>query len=291
MAEDQEKKYRKIGWLTSIGVQVVLLLLFYFLVAWKEPFPPIPSYGIELSFGFESTGSGQTPVNNPTPADATEPEVEEASETEVENPTDEVVEESIEASDPLPSEVGADTQIPVTDQPSPDVVNEQASPKEEVKPVKEKTEQTKEKPKDEPKKEPTLNPAASMPQTSDATNKSKGDTGGEGVAGKKEGTVDGRALMGDQGGANGASLQMAGWVWDFKPDPKDDSSESGKIVYRIKIDGDGYIIDIELVSSTVSPTVERYYRQSIERLSFSKTNDYKPAPTSSGTVTFIIRSK
>lgn len=284
MSESQEKKYRKIGWLTSVGVQVVLLLLFYFLIAWKEPFPPIPSYGIELSFGLENTGSGELPVSRVAPAEEPESDANEFSETE----TEAVTEASAE---PTPSEQEADEiAAPVTNQPSPDVVKEKTAPKEEVKPVKETTEQAKEQPKQEPEKEPALNPAASMPQA-DAANKSKGETGDEGVAGKKEGTIDGRALMGEQGGANGASLQMAGWVWDSKPEPKDNSSESGKIVYRIKIDGDGYIIDIELVSSTVSPSVERFYRQSVERLSFSKTNEYKPAPTSSGTITFIIRSK
>ncbi len=94
-----------------------------------------------------------------------------------------------------------------------------------------------------------------------------------------------------ESGTSGASLQMAGWVWDSKPDPKDNSDETGKIVYMITIDDEGYITNISLQSSTVTPAVERLYRQSVERLSFSKTSEYKPAPTSSGTITFLIQTK
>jgi protein TonB len=84
---------------------------------------------------------------------------------------------------------------------------------------------------------------------------------------------------------------MAGWTWDFKPEPNDKSSDTGKIVYQIVIDSEGYLSRIDVVSSTVSPDVERIYRQSVERLSYSKTDDYKPAPSSTGRVTFIIKAK
>ena len=106
------------------------------------------------------------------------------------------------------------------------------------------------------------------------------------------GTLDDQAIYGsDTGGRNSASLQMTGWVWDFKPNPNDRSGETGKVVYRITIDDEGYITRIQLVHSTVSPEIQRLYRQSVERLSFSKTSDYKPAPTSTGTITFLIQTK
>ena len=64
-----------------------------------------------------------------------------------------------------------------------------------------------------------------------------------------------------------------------------------KIVYRIKVDNDGYLINIELVQSTVSPFVERRYRNAIEKLSFSKTSEYEAAAVSTGKITFIIQAK
>lgn len=296
MADEKEKKYRRISWIASISVQLVLLLLFYFLIAWREPDPPIPSYGIELAFGLENVGSGPKPVTTPEPAEEVvqkEQASEETSdETAEENSVDEAVEtESVE--EPV-EEVDEVQETPVTDQPSPTVVEEVKKPVEQPKKevVKEEVKKTTPKPEVEQPKKSEVQKEALMPKADQGeTNNSSGETNKDGREGKEEGTIDGRALMGDQGSSNGASLQMSGWVWDFKPDPKDNSSEEGKIVYKIKVDQDGYIVGIELVSSTVSPTVERFYRQSIERLSFSKTNDYKPAPMSTGTITFIIRSK
>lgn len=302
MAEEKEKKYRRIGWISAGVVQLVMLLIFYFLIAWREPDPPIPSYGIELAFGIENTGSGTEPISAP---EANETQVEEQTTQEevveeqpVEEPTEEAPADPTEA-EPVETTEPEIAETPVSETPSPDVVEENAQPvpaeevvteeqPEEEQPAQETIE---EKPVEETPEE-TLNPEATMPSASDSDpNLNKGEEGGEGVAGKEEGSLDGRALMGELGSSKGASLQMAGWVWDSKPEPKDNSSESGKIVYKIKVDQDGYITSIELVSSTVSPVVALYYEQSIRRLTFSKTNAYESAAESSGTITFIIRAK
>ena len=77
---------------------VPLLILFFFLLAWKEPFPPIPEYGIELNFGIDNQGSGtvqqQAPVT-PTPTEEPAEEVEQSEPTEetIEEETTEVVEQ------------------------------------------------------------------------------------------------------------------------------------------------------------------------------------------------------
>ncbi|RED94919.1 energy transducer TonB [Marinoscillum furvescens] len=303
MADEKEKKYQRIGWISAIAAQLVMLLLFYFLIAWREPDPPIPSYGIELAFGIDNTGSGAEPVSAPEAAEAQpEEEVTEMVEETVDEPVEEVVEEApVEPveSEPVESEPEI-AETPITETPSPDVVEENAPPEpvEEViaeEPMQEEPKKEEQVEQEQPAEEqPTeeLNPEATMPKSADGDpNLNSGEEGGEGAAGKEEGTLDGRALMGEQGSSKGASLQMAGWVWDFQPQPKDNTDESGKIVYKIVVDQDGYITNIDLVSSTVSPVVERYYRQSVERLSFSKTNEYTPAPSSTGTITFIIRAK
>ena len=75
----------------------------------------------------------------------------------------------------------------------------------------------------------------------------------------------------------------------FQPQPEDDSEDIGKIVYKIAVDQDGYLVRIEVLTSTVSPATERKYRQAVEKLTFSKTSDYKPASQSYGTLTFIIQ--
>ena len=289
---EKEKKYKRIGWITSVAVQLFMLLLFYFLIAWREPDPPIPTFGIELNFGFDQTGQGQEPVSQSEP-------VEEIVEEPVEQTqqVEEIVEETAEA---VPEVVKPSTTdaLPVYEDKNATVKAEEKAVEvkkeviEKSKPVeqpKKEEENKPEKPKEStPVKEEAL---MSKPKGADTGAKSQGTSSGTGDEGKKDGTIDGRALYGSQGSADGASLQMAGWVWDFKPQPNDKSSDTGKIVYKIIIDQDGYLSRIDVVSSTVSPEVERRYRQSIERLSFSKTNDYKPASTSTGYVTFIIKTK
>lgn len=253
--------------------QVVMLILFYFLIAWKEPFPPIPSYGIELSFGLEETGQGEIAPGTPEPQEETE-ETEEVAEEQPEEVIEEIPTEAVEE-----SEV---EEVPVSETPSPDVVEE----KKEVTPppVKET------KPEQEVKEE--VLPPPNTTTESETVSPSQGTTTEPGDEGKKEGVVDDRALYGSQGGGeNGASLQMAGWTWDSPPNPNDQSDETGKIVYEITIDDEGYIITIVLKSSTVSPEIQRLYRESVGKLTFSKNSEYKPAPTSSGTITFLIQTK
>lgn len=281
MKEDQDKKHRRIGWISSIGSALVLLILFYFLIAWREPDPPIPSYGIELSFGLEEQGTGEQPVSTPQPVEQEVEEVQEVEQTE--EATEPVVTEQ-----PItePQEEVAEPETPVTDVKSPDVVEEKTAA--EPEPVKE------EPVKEEPKKaEETVNNEALMDNTQQQgeNNPDKGTTEQPGNEGIEEGTIDGRALMGQQGASAGASLNMSGWTWDAKPNPKDPSDEAGKIVYKVSIDGSGYIIDVELVSSTVSPVVERYYRQSVEKITFSQTTNTPAPASSSGTITFIIQAK
>ena len=102
-------------------------------------------------------------------------------------------------------------------------------------------------------------------------------------------------MYGNQGTSSenleGASLALAGWIWDFKPAPKDESDEVGKIVYSIVVDSEGELRKIVPITSTVSPSVELAYRTSVQKLTFSRTSNNAPAQFSTGTITFIIKSK
>ena len=140
--------------------------------------------------------------------------------------------------------------------------------------------------------EPEVDQRAVM-RPSESETEQESENAGEGEEVNQE--IDSRAIYGSQGsntGANeGASLALAGWTWDFEPEPKDNSDESGKIVYKIVVDEEGYLVKIETLTSTVSPAVERKYRESVQKLTFSKTGEYKAASLSTGTVTFIIKSR
>ncbi len=288
MATSDEKKNQRIALAVATGSQALLLLLFFFLVAWRRPDPPLPEYGIELEFGMDNQGSGQTPVPEPTPVveevveEATpEPEVEETPETPVVEPEVEEVTEA-EVTEPEPEEpveeVVTETQV----EESPVVVEE----------VEESVKEVVAKP--EPKPEPTPVPKQESLYPGKASKPSnQGDDAKEvGDKGKEEGKIDERAIYGAKGSADGASLQMAGWNWDNIPRPNDSSNENGRIVFEITIDDQGEIIGVRTIEKTVSPTVERQYRLAVEQLTFSTTNDnVRPAPTSTGRITFIIRAK
>lgn len=289
--EKQEEKNKRIGWLTSVGVQLVLLVLFYFIIAWKEPFPPIPEYGIELGFttsaGAESSSSSpvETPIENESESTETNQQVEEVdntsdNESEVETIEEQVVEEPTDQSDQQPvNESAVEEQVESAVEEVQDVPVTEDQETVEQATVEEET--------------PEVDNRAVMTSSS-SSSQNENDAEGQGES-EEEKEIDQRAIYGSQGtntGSNeGASLALAGWIWDFKPEPDDQSDQSGKIVYKIVVDQDGYLVKIETVTSTVSPAVERKYRQAVEKLTFSKTAEYKTANQSSGTITFIIKSK
>ena len=290
MATPEEKKNKTIALAVATGFQVLLLLLFFFLVAWRRPDPPLPEYGIELDFGLDNTGSGQTPEPEPTPVveeaveEPTETEVEEVMEVEVDVPepdVEEITEAEVTEPEPEPAEeVVTETQV----EESPAVVEEV---KEQVKEVIAKPE-PKPNPAPKPKpKEESLYPG----ETKKASNQGD-DADKVGDKGKEDGKIDERAIYGARGSADGASLQMAGWDWDNIPRPNDSSNENGRVVFEVTIDDQGEIIGVKTIEKTVSPAVERQYRLAVEQLTFSTTSDnVRPAPTSTGRITFIIRAK
>lgn len=253
----------------TLGLHALILGMFFFMLAWREPDPPVPEYGIELNFGMDQTGSGENPQPEPAPV------VEEVESEEIEEPAVEEVSES----SPEPVEDVTPDEVVTQPEPSPDVVED----------VPETTPQQNEKPVEADPK-PNIPEAQPYPGSS-ASN--EGDDADEvGDKGKEEGTIDARAIYGAQGAGQGASLQMEGWNWDYIPRPDDPSSESGKIVFQITIDDQGEVIGVRTIEKTVSPAVERLYQQAVERVTFSRTADnIRPAATSAGRITFIIRSK
>ncbi len=252
---EEERKDRRKSLILTLLLQSVMLLVLYFLVAWREPFPPIEEFGIELGFVQGGNRSVPTaPVQQPQVTESIQqPEAnnpEQAPETVAEPVPDPPVEE-VNGDEPIVSEEIQEAEESPTESP------EEAS----------EAEPTEEAPVDvveEPQEEPAAAPV-----------------------------IDDRALFKNSGSGEeqGASLQLTGWVWDFEPTPYDDSSETGKVVYQITIDREGYILKVVTKTSTLTPTVEKYYRQAVERLTFSKTSSYKPAPTSTGTITFIIKAE
>jgi periplasmic protein TonB len=270
---------RNKGMVVSAIIHAVLLLLFFFLLAWKQPDPPTPgSPGIEINFGLDAAGMGP---NNEQPIS--------------ENSTQPVQEEVQEESQPTPSEeasaVTSDmaSDYKVEDKKDPKPVKE--TPKEPVKEVKKNSEVVKE----------TKTPTTQTTKTTDGRSlMGNGDKNTAGDQGDPKGNLDARALYGNNGegnggdgkGGNGTSLNMTGWKWLSPPRVNDNSSESGKLVFKISVDEDGNIVSVIPVEKQVSSTVAKYYEDAVWKLEFEKTKDFtKAAQNSTGFITFIIRSK
>ncbi|QSE96711.1 hypothetical protein [Fulvivirga lutea] len=292
MTESEEKKNKRNAALISALIHSVLLLAFLFMIAWREPDPPLPEYGIELNFGLDNVGSGE--IQPETAANDSESEEEAAPENlpEQEVVSEEAVEaESEESAEPIVEDATDNVQE------SPDVVQKVIEDK-PVKPVV-KEEVVKEKEvekKPEVKKEVVKPEEGASGKTGESTSQQKANHGDDankvGDKGDEKGTLDSRALYGNAGGGGGSALDMTGWIWDFKPKPNDTSNENGRIVFEIKIDDQGEILSVRTIERSVSPTVEKIYRSEVEKLTFSKTSDNSlVAPVSTGRITFVIKSK
>jgi hypothetical protein len=281
--DKKEEKNKRLGILVSVGVQLFLLVLFYFIIAWKAPFPPIPEYGIELGY---VTSSGSEPSVQPENVQGSEAESLEQDEPLQESLPESVLDTSDEIQELEPVQTD-ENEVPV------ETVPEEISMPETIV----DGEETKNKVFESETNEfiDETNKEIENAEVVVEDEKEIEESINEEPIEVEEPTIDQRAIYGnngkESGNDEGASLSLAGWVWDFKPNPDDTSEESGKIVYRIGVDEDGYLRQIVKITSTVSPSVERKYRQAVEKLTFSKTSEYQPATISQGTLTFIIKTK
>ena len=97
-----EKKDNRVAIMITTGVHAIIFLVFFIVMAWRPPDPPIPLYGIELNLG-NANGTGlEQPENTP-----------------IANAADEEDNPSTETTDKTAPE-----EEPFTDIPSPDVVKE-----------------------------------------------------------------------------------------------------------------------------------------------------------------------
>lgn len=303
----------------SVIIHGIVAVLFIFILAWREPDPPIPEYGIELNLGVFDDGAGDVQAETP-PSPVEEPTPEE-SQDETTTSEEAAAEEQVETAEPEPttttSAEEATEEVEAFDTPSPDVVEpeieEEVVQEEVVEEIIEEVEtiptevvnEAPDIPEQIIEEEPTevapevIAPVAeettvegTTTETNEPAASNQGDQNDEvGDEGDPEGELDARALYGTPGAADGAALELSGWNWDYLPKPDDKSSESGRIVFEITIDDAGYIIGIKTLEKTVTPAVEKVYRDEVLQLTFSPTSDNsRPAPTSTGRITFIIKT-
>jgi periplasmic protein TonB len=86
-------------------------------------------------------------------------------------------------------------------------------------------------------------------------------------------------------------LNITGWTWTNKPTVMDDSDETGVIKFRIKVDADGDVVDVNHIESTVSPAVVQQYKRAVQKTKFKPTSDGDKPDISTGTVTFRLNPR
>lgn len=278
----EEEKNKRIAIGVSILAHLLLLLFLFFMLVWQAENPPKDQIGgIEMSFGTTESGSGEThskatPNESPNTEDSSPPAA-----SEKVSPTP-VVEPVVTPTPPVAEKVvTSNMESPV-------------SVKEEPKP------QPKPEPKEEPKKveQRALLPVKSKDGggngTSGSSNTPTGNNNGnEGTVGDK-GNPAGRypGTKNGAGGSGGGPLNMPGWRFDLEPRTDPYNNETGKIVFRVKIDGDGEILGLDIVESNVSAKVVNWYRSEVRKTSFSRiSNAGANSAGATGTITFIITSR
>ena len=272
-----ETRHKRIGWIITILLHLCLLILLWWYKVW--PFdPPMESlYGIQVNFGTSQTGTGEV-QNAPTEARPESQATEPAQSSEAEQ-----VEETESPSEPTET---YETETPVTNTTEQQVTGEtdeaETVTEEETTEEQTETSETSETGESESETEET-----SSEQSTEGNDLFEGDKG------SKEGDINESDIYeGSSTGEGGFNSQISGWAPDRIPRPEDESSESGKIVFKVKIDQDGEIVSVNILESSVSSRVALIYQREVEKLSFHTTsNNPNPAPFSTGTVSFIIKAR
>lgn len=282
----EEKRNEQKGMITSVIIHLLLLIFFLLYQAWPFDPPLAPQYGIEVNFGTSDVGSGdvqndsEAGENTEENTEATETETQTEESSEVTEPTEQT--ETVEAtSSVVESTEAVESEVESLEEASTET-NTVTETEEVVEEVVEPT---------ETEVEETVNEENVMGGSS--SNNNNGDDENEvGDKGQEDGEINESDIYkGTNGGGNGSSYDLAGWKWDKVPKPKDETNENGKIVFKIKVDEEGYIESVSVVESGVSAATVAIYKREVEKITFSRTAGGNVPLHSNGTVTFIIKSR
>jgi protein TonB len=314
LSAEIQNKNKNVALTVTVVVHALMLLLLFFFVSFQAPDPPLSAGGVELNFGLDEAGYGE--IQSLAPANDSK-NTEDAKPGPPDNqpsaavPAEEQVAESVKES-PQPQPEAPMT----TEDESPVVVKEKTKEKpvekkieKPVEAVKKPVEKVVEKPAEKKVEKKEVDKRAVMEGGAGGIAGTKKETPGNnngdkpgkvGDQGDPRGTLNGKALYGDpgtgggSGGGNGAgtAISITGWAPDNKPKIDKDQVDEGKVVFRIKIDDQGNIISVVVIEKTMSTASVEICKREVEKLTFTPTSENpNPAPTSTGTITFIIKSR
>jgi periplasmic protein TonB len=310
----EEKNRREAAIYTAL-VTGAVLCLFYFITIFKETDQLKPDYGIEVNFGTSDKGSGDIQTYNK--ANDLKEKIESAPEASkakkdvappVVKPVEPKVEKVVKAPAKEETAVTSKVESPVKIKEAPAKAKPTpVKPAETAKPAPAKVEPVK--PTPVPPK-PDAGSLYSKPGaktggngTVGTTSKSGGNNNGDGAKGEvgdkgdPKGKIDAPLYSGKPGGgggtgtASGNSLNLTGWTWSKKPVVNDNSDETGNIKFEIKVDDQGEILSVRVLSTTVSQSVVNLYKRAIEKVSFVPTGSGNRPAVSTGTINIKINPR
>jgi TonB family protein len=305
---EDEIRVKSLAGAVIINVLLIALLL---LVKLSQTIPnPPPIQFVEVNFGLDNRGSGRIQTRNkpsaslnpeevraadkrPNPKVNTTPRLEKSRPTPVPK-----VEEA------KPAKTATEKPLITSKAESPVTTPERPEPK-RVESPKATAPVERPAPPVPPKKVETVNNDALFKKSSGGGgsngtigkaagtggNNNGDDADGVGDKGNPNGKINAKEFYGTPGGApTGVAFDVSGWSLASRPSVNDESDETGKIVFQIKVDGSGDVINVRQLQSTVSPAVSEQYRKAVQRLRLKPKGGATP-PTATGTITFIIKAK
>lgn len=311
-AYENENEARTLGFVGAFAITlIVLMILFLVTISSSIPQPP-PIQFVEVNFGTDAVGSGSIQTYNkpsdsknavdvkkaedrPNPKITTTNRVERTPPTPVPK-----VEEKVKVSKTVAEkpDIASKVESPVSVREKPEKVEPKRTEAPKPSPAPPRAEPT-------PKKVETVDPNALYKRSSGGGgsngtvgrasgtggNNNGDDKSGVGDKGNPDGKIDAKEYYGKPGGAStGVAFNVAGWSIGNRAIDKDDSDESGKIVFRIRVDQSGNIVAVNVQETQVSPSVTEHYRRQVTRLRPQPKSSVVPE-ISSGTVVIIVRSR
>ncbi|WP_324670555.1 hypothetical protein [Hymenobacter sp. GOD-10R] len=305
---EYREEHRREAMIGTVIIHLALAAVFIFTV-FKGPDPPLDTLGgdgVELNYGVDEAGSGDiqslAPANDSKNLEDSRPPAA--------NPN------------PQPKAVAAATPQPAVRTPPADEkvitseaedapvkvppVEKSSPPKEVVRETRPVVAETPAPPKPVEKARTLYTPRGTASGGGNGVNgtsnmptgNNNGDRpGAVGDQGDPNGSLDAKALYGKPGsggsgsspGSGNGALNMPGWAFENRPRDQDPSSESGRVVLRIKIDEDGNVDNVTVVSTTVSPQVANFYRDMVQRkATFKRVASGSGGAT--GTIVYVIGS-
>jgi periplasmic protein TonB len=315
-----EEKNRREAALYTAAISAMIMFLFYYITIFTETDIVKPDYGIEVNFGTSDKGSGDIQTHNAAsdlklkhesappkdkvenvtpPVKPVEPKVEKVKSTPVKAET--AITSKVES--PVKVKDITDNKTKVT---PPKVTPAKVEPvKAPPAPVKVEAPKTVVKPDagslySKPGGKTGGNGTIGTSTTPGGNNNGDGAKGEVGDKGDPKGKIDAPLYSGKPGsggngnggnGGSGSGLVMTGWTWSKKPVVNDDSDETGNIRFEIKVDEQGEILSVKVLSTTVSQSVVNMYKRAIEKVSFVPTNNGARQAVSTGTINIKINPR